>query len=95
MIIRKVNGGLNRYEDRFDYFDRSALVVLGCQPTDICGFQSRCGLLVDGISGPQTWAAMHRQLVALLAGVIALVAVLLFLRRRDQRAVAKQVGGMG
>ncbi|SMF66113.1 hypothetical protein SAMN02982989_3438 [Xaviernesmea oryzae] len=31
----------------------------------------------------------------LVAGVVALVAVLLFLRRRDQKAVAKQVGGMG
>jgi len=66
MITRKVNGGLTGYEDRLSYYDRSALVMLGYDPTDIRGFQSCAGLAVDGVSGPQTRAAMHRQLVALV-----------------------------
>ncbi len=68
MITRKVNGGLNGYEDRLSYYDRSALVLLGYAPTDIRGFQAKAGLAVDGVSGPQTRAAMHRQLVALAPG---------------------------
>lgn len=175
MITRKVNGGLNGYEDRLNYYDRAALVMLGYEPTDIRGLQSSAGLAVDGISGPQTRAAMHRRLVdltpgqaarpevkaapvveekvvettvekpvpvpvtppslekpwwqskevvgpvltggifgsigtffekfggipfenlalLLVFGVVALVAVLLFLRRRDQKSVAKQIEGMG
>lgn len=68
MITRKVNGGLNGYEDRLSYYDRAALVLLGHEPTDIMGFQQENGLKPDGISGPQTRAAMHKALVALTPG---------------------------
>lgn len=63
MITRKVNGGLNGYDDRLSYYDRSALVLLGYEPTDIGGFQAAQGLKVDGISGPKTRAALHGELV--------------------------------
>lgn len=65
MITRRVNGGLNGYSDRLDYYDRSALVLLGYGPRDIKQFQSDNGLLVDGQSGPKTRAALHAALVKL------------------------------
>lgn len=68
MITRKVNGGLNGYEDRLSYYDRSALVLLGMAPNDIKGFQASAKLKVDGVSGPQTRAEMHKRLVALTKG---------------------------
>ncbi|UIY28678.1 glycoside hydrolase family 19 protein [Neorhizobium galegae] len=68
MVTRKVNGGLNGYEDRLSYYDRSALVLLDLAPNDIKGFQSSAKLKVDGVSGPQTRAEMHKRLVALTKG---------------------------
>lgn len=68
MITRKVNGGLNGYEDRLSYYDRSALVLLGVAPNDLKGFQASAKLKVDGVSGPQTRAEMHKRLVALTKG---------------------------
>lgn len=68
MITRKVNGGLNGYEDRLSYYDRAALVLLDRAPTDIKGFQKSAKLTADGISGPQTRAALHSALVALVPG---------------------------
>lgn len=63
MITRRVNGGLNGYADRLDYYDRSALVLLGYGPRDIRKFQVEAGILADGISGPKTRAALHAALV--------------------------------
>lgn len=76
MITRRVNGGLNGYADRLDYYDRAALVLLGYGPTEIRAFQKKAsdeGVLkydpkdprkgVDGTSGPKTRAAMHEYLV--------------------------------
>lgn len=68
MVTRKVNGGLNGYEDRISYYDRSALVLIGYEPTDIIGFQKAYGLNPDGVSGPQTRAALHNALVAMVPG---------------------------
>lgn len=65
MITRRVNGGLNGYADRLDYYDRSALVMLGYGPKDVRQFQTDKGLLVDGQSGPKTRAALHDALVKL------------------------------
>lgn len=64
MITRRINGGLNGYEDRLDYYDRAALALLG-EPVNIKAFQQKAGLAVDGVSGPQTRAEMHKRLVHL------------------------------
>jgi putative chitinase len=65
MITRRVNGGLNGYADRLDYYDRSALVMLGYGPTEVRRFQTDAGIGVDGVSGPKTRAALHAALVKL------------------------------
>lgn len=65
MVTRKINGGLNGYDDRLVLFDRAALVLLGRNPDDVRGFQGASGLIVDGVSGPRTRAELHRQLMAL------------------------------
>ncbi|PIE10059.1 MAG: peptidoglycan-binding protein [Rhodobacterales bacterium] len=65
MVTHRINGGLNGYADRLRLYDRTALVLLGRDPSDIRGFQAQADVLVDGISGPITRAAMHRELVAL------------------------------
>jgi putative chitinase len=62
MITRKINGGLNGYEDRMIKYDRAALSILGL-PIDIKKFQADNSLDVDGVSGPRTRAAMHAKLV--------------------------------
>lgn len=71
MITRRVNGGLNGYEDRLRYYDRSALVLLGYAPTNVKGFQKAKGLMADGISGPRTRAAMHSALLGKTQGASA------------------------
>lgn len=65
MVTRRVNGGLNGYNDRLNYYDRSALVLLGYTPTNIRQFQTDNMDVkqVDGISGPRTRAALHAALV--------------------------------
>lgn len=67
MVTRRVNGGLNGYDDRLRYYDRAALVFLGYNATEIKRFQEKNGLIVDGVSGPQTRAAMHKALKAMPA----------------------------
>lgn len=66
-ITRKINGGLNGYDDRISYYDRTALVFLGYGANEIAKFQRDRGLVADGISGPLTRSAMHKALVALTA----------------------------
>jgi len=67
MVTRRVNGGLNGYDRRLKYYDRTALVLLGFAPSDIKGFQIEYGLKADGISGPKTRSKMHLQLKELHA----------------------------
>lgn len=64
MVTRRINGRLNGFADRLDLYDRSALVLLGHRPNDVRGFQGVSDLLVDGISGPKTRAALHLALVS-------------------------------
>ena len=63
MVTRRVNGGLNGYEDRLRYYDRAALVILG--RASVRDFQGSAGIAVDGVSGPQTREAMHKALYVL------------------------------
>ncbi len=60
MVTRRVNGGLNGYQDRLHWYDLSALKLLGF--ADVRAFQKSAGLVTDGISGPKTRAALHEAL---------------------------------
>lgn len=62
MITKRINGGLNGYTDRLEYYVRCALVLLGYNPKDIKGFQKDQGLAVDGIAGPMTRQSLHTAL---------------------------------
>lgn len=64
-ISVKINGGKNGLADRFNWFTRTALVMLGYGPADVKGFQRKAGLPDDGDSGPRTRAALHMALVAM------------------------------
>lgn len=66
MITRRVNGGLNGFEDRLDYYGRAALVLLGYGTTEaeIKRFQREhpeAGS-ADGIVGQNTRMALHKAL---------------------------------
>jgi putative chitinase len=63
MVTRRVNGGLNGYQDRLRWYDDGALKLLGF--TTVAAFQKSAGLAVDGISGPKTRAALHKALTGL------------------------------
>lgn len=69
MITRRINGGLNGYDDRLTFYDRAALVMLDYGPTEIEKFQKAAKARgeydapIDGVSGPRTRAALHRALV--------------------------------
>ncbi|NSZ73936.1 glycoside hydrolase family 19 protein [Agrobacterium tumefaciens] len=71
MITRRINGGLNGYADRLDYYTRLGLAVLGFKVTDIIGLQNagqKAGYYkgkLDGLDGPQTRSAIHLMLVDL------------------------------
>ncbi|MEE9923957.1 MAG: glycoside hydrolase family 19 protein [Brucella anthropi] len=63
MITKLINGGLNGYQDRLDWYTKTALVLLGYGRDDIASFQRAKGLIADGISGPRTRAALHAALL--------------------------------
>lgn len=63
-VTRLVNGGLNGYADRQQWYDRAALELLGMK--SIREFQGTFpGLTIDGQSGPKTRAALHKALLVL------------------------------
>jgi putative chitinase len=64
-ITKRINGGYNGFNDRKRRYVRTALVLLDYDPGDITAFQDRAGLVIDGIAGPKTLAALHRALVKL------------------------------
>lgn len=63
MVTRLVNGGLNGYDDRLRWYDKTALAMLSFDT--VLDFQRARGLQADGISGPKTRAAMHTALLAM------------------------------
>lgn len=66
MVTKRINGGLNGYADRLALYTRYGLVLLGYGPTSVREFQARTGgLQIDGIAGPRTRQAIHRQLVGM------------------------------
>lgn len=79
MITRRINGGLNGYADRLDYYTRLGLVALGYGPADVLTFQKAAKAagkykgVLDGDDGPQTRSAIHLMLVDLAPQPAALV----------------------
>lgn len=73
MITRRINGGLNGFEDRLNNYTKFALLYLGFTdtPRGITQFQTEAaanGLYkreVDGKDGPGTRSALHQTLVRL------------------------------
>ncbi|WP_182417161.1 glycoside hydrolase family 19 protein [Bartonella sp. HY038] len=63
MVTKCINGGLNGYADRLQWYDKASLVLLGFDT--IKDFQKTANIMVDGISGPRTRAEMHKALVKL------------------------------
>lgn len=71
MITRRVNGGLNGFADRLQWYTKCALVLAGYSRESVRQFQTdakasgRYKGAVDGIDGPQTRAALHLTLVSM------------------------------
>lgn len=64
-ITKKINGGLNGFNDRIAKYVRTGLVLLGYAADDVKGFQTKAGIEVDGDPGPKTRAALHMALAGL------------------------------
>lgn len=68
-ITRRINGGLNGFADRLDYYDRAALVLLDYPVNGIRAFQEAAKKRgdykrdIDGITGPGTRTAFHKALL--------------------------------
>lgn len=72
MISVRINGGRNGLADRFSWYTRNGLVMLGYGRDDVGRFQAAtAGLKVDGDPGPRTRAALHAALKALPAATSA------------------------
>ena len=68
-VTRKINGGLNGYQDRLSLYTRTALVLLGytLERGAVLAFQRAAGFTgrdLDDIPGQRTRAAMHGHLKA-------------------------------
>jgi putative chitinase len=70
-ITKKINGGMNGFDDRVRHLVRLSLVVLGFGPDALRQFQASKGLDVDNDPGPKTRSALHAALVALTPGEAA------------------------
>lgn len=67
-ITKKINGGLNGFDDRVNYYVRAALVLLRYPPDDVIEFQKHAFPKQpdqwDGDAGPKTRAELHKALVS-------------------------------
>lgn len=74
MITRRINGGLNGFNDRVANTVRASLVLLGYGPTQIKEAQKvfwpKDKSQWDGIAGPQTRAKLHEALALMSSGAI-------------------------
>lgn len=67
MITKKINGGLNGFDDRIDCYVRLSLVVLGYAVNALRQFQREAGVAIDGVAGPVTRSKLHTALVSLVS----------------------------
>ncbi|UXS23093.1 glycoside hydrolase family 19 protein [Agrobacterium tumefaciens] len=78
-ITKRINGGLNGYSDRLAQYTRIALALTGFR--SIRDFQAEAKKArlyageIDGDSGPQTRAALHKWLAGMSASKVALAPV--------------------
>jgi putative chitinase len=64
-ITKRINGGMNGFDDRVEHYARFSLVLLGYAADAVKQFQTASGLDADGDVGPKTRAALHTALLAL------------------------------
>lgn len=64
-VTKLINGGTNGLKERYRYYGRAALVLLGHPPNSIKNFQQSKGLTPDGIVGEKTLAVLHKELYKL------------------------------
>lgn len=70
MITRRINGGMNGFDDRVSYYVRAALVFLDYPVNAVVKFQEDTKLEADGIAGPQTRAMLHKKLAYMVSSQI-------------------------
>ena len=64
-VTKLINGGYTNMADRYKYYGRAALYLLGRNPKDIAQFQKDYELVPDGIVGEKTAIMMHLKLMKL------------------------------
>lgn len=64
-VTRRINGGYTNISDRYRYYGRVALYLLGKNVNSIAAYQKEKGMLTDGIVGEKTAAALHKDLLQL------------------------------
>lgn len=57
-----VNGRTNGLNDRFRFYGRTGLVLMGLDPNQLNYFQAKHNLYIDNRMGPNTLKVMHREL---------------------------------
>lgn len=62
-----INGGYNGLSERYRYYGRAALVLLGRDVESMRDFQREYGLVADGIVGEKTFLLLHNLLLKLPA----------------------------
>lgn len=62
-VTRLVNGGVNGLKDRYRYYGRAALILLGYKPEDLKSYQRTKGLQPDGVCGEMTTMYLHQDLL--------------------------------
>ena len=64
-VTKQINGGYNHLHERYQYYGKAALMLLGRSVFELREFQRDHGLKVDGVVGPQTAQVLHKELVKL------------------------------
>jgi len=61
-VTKSINGGTNGLNERYRYYGRAAMVLLGFDPNNPKAYQLARKLKNDGIIGPATQQALHKDL---------------------------------
>ena len=65
LLTYLINGGYNGLADRYRYYGRAAMVLLGKDPNGIRAIQAQYGIKQDGVVGEKTAAVLHQLLLKL------------------------------